>query len=228
MPIFSARLFEFCRELATHNDREWFTAHKSQFEEDVKQPLQQFVKALGPEFAKVAPAFVADPKPVGGSIFRIYRDTRFSADKTPYKTHAAAQFRHRLASRDVHAPGYYLHLEPGGCFMGAGLWRPDPKVLRQLRTAIASQPERWKRVVEEAAFTHRFKRDTESVKRIPAGFDANSPVAEDLKRLSHVCSAKYEEAEILQEDFLSRFVEDCRLSAKWMAYLCEALGLPTA
>ena len=100
----------------------------------------------GPHLKKISPHFIADPRPVGGSIFRIYRDIRFSKDKQPYKTHAAAQFRHE-AGKDVHAPGFYLHLAVGEVFAGFGIWRPDSSSLLKIRKAIINHPDQWKKVV---------------------------------------------------------------------------------
>ena len=116
-PHFGPELFDFLRELRENNDRDWFQANKERYEHDVKEPLLGFISDFGPRIAKISPHIRADPRPTGGSLFRIYRDVRFSKNKAPYKVHAAAQFRHKRG-KDVHAPGYYLHLEPGQVFAG--------------------------------------------------------------------------------------------------------------
>src|SRR5262245_55284310 len=121
---FGPEFFRFLKDLRTNNRREWFNANKDRYEDELKRPLIAFIAAFGGPLKKVAPSYTSDPRPVGGSMFRIYRDTRFSKDKTPYKTHASAHFQHVKAGKDVHAPGFYLHLEPGTVYMGAGLWRP--------------------------------------------------------------------------------------------------------
>src|SRR4051794_36073157 len=115
-PSFSPDLFAFLRELAANNDREWFAANKARYVAEVQEPALAFVEDVGMRLPQVSRHFVADTRTVGGSVFRIYRDTRFAKDKTPYKTHTGIQFRH-ARSRDVHAPGFYLHLEPGSVFM---------------------------------------------------------------------------------------------------------------
>src|SRR5688572_21278461 len=125
---FTPRLFQFLRELKANNDRSWFQANKGHYESDVKQPLLEFIADFGPPLREISEHFDADPGPVGGSLFRIYRDTRFSRDKTPYKTHAAAHFRHERG-KDVHAPGFYLHLEPDNVFAACGIWHPDSDTL---------------------------------------------------------------------------------------------------
>src|SRR3954453_20816279 len=106
---FGKAFFAFFRELAANNERAWFEANKPRFREDVQGGMSDFIAAMAPYLSKLSKDFVADPRPNGGSMFRIYRDVRFSKDKRPYKAHAACQFRHRFG-RDVHAPGFYVHL----------------------------------------------------------------------------------------------------------------------
>jgi len=121
MAYFDDETFAFLRELRTHNDRSWFTANKGRYEGSVKRPVLGFIEDAGPELHKLSKQLVADPRPVGGSMFRIYRDVRFSRDKSPYKTHVGVHFP--LGKGGV--PGYYLHLEPNGCFVAAGMWMPE-------------------------------------------------------------------------------------------------------
>src|SRR5580765_3671675 len=111
MSWFSPALFTFLRQLKSHNTREWFADNKERYQRDVEAPMLQFVGDVGPRLRKISPALVADPRRTGGSMFRIYRDTRFSGDKTPYKTAAAARFPHEEWKRSSSAPGLYLHLE---------------------------------------------------------------------------------------------------------------------
>src|SRR3954470_11458148 len=141
-PCFSPELFAFLRELATNNDREWFTAHKTRYVAEVQEPALAFIEDVGLRLPEVSRHLVADPRTVGGSMFRIHRDVRFSKDKSPYKTHVGIQFRHER-TRDVHAPGFYLHLAPDSVFLACGTWRPDRDTLQAIRTAIAARPERW-------------------------------------------------------------------------------------
>src|SRR5688572_4758258 len=117
---FTPATFRFLRELARHNERDWFNTNKARFVSDVQEPALQFIADFAPKLEKLSPHFVADPRPQGGSLFRIYRDTRFSKDKTPYKTHVAMRFNHE-AGPDVHAPGFYIHIEPGSSYAGVGL-----------------------------------------------------------------------------------------------------------
>ena len=108
-PCFQPDLFRFLDALRGNNNREWFQANKERYESDVKGPMLRFIGDFAPRLRQISPRFVADPRPNCGSLFRIYRDVRFSKDKTPYKTNAGAQFRHQ-AGKDAHAPGFYLHV----------------------------------------------------------------------------------------------------------------------
>ncbi|MCP4682850.1 MAG: TIGR02453 family protein, partial [Desulfobacterales bacterium] len=182
---FGSTFFEFLEDLQANNHKQWFNANKNRYIDEVRTPLQQFVLDFAPHLKKISPHFIADPRPIGGSIFRIYRDIRFSKDKTPYKTHAAAQFRHK-EGKDVHAPGFYLHLSPGEVFAGFGIWRPDSDALLNIRNTIASKPGEWKKVVQGKNFKSKCSMGGESLKRPPKGFDPDHPFIEDLKRKDFV------------------------------------------
>ena len=138
---FSSTTFAFLRDLAANNNREWFADNKDRYVDDVQEPALEFIDDFRLRLHAISPYFLADAKTVGGSLFRIHRDTRFAKDKTPYKSNSGVQFRHEMA-RDAHAPGFYLHIQPRECFIGVGLWRPETKVAYQIREAIADQPGR--------------------------------------------------------------------------------------
>ncbi len=139
-PYITPELFLFLRELRENNTREWFNDHKVRYEQHLKEPLLDLIADFAPLLSGISPHFRAIPKVSGGSLFRIYRDVRFSKNKSPYKTHASVHFRHEQA-KDVHAPGYYLHIEPDNVFLGLGLWRPENSILTKIRSAIATDPE---------------------------------------------------------------------------------------
>src|SRR5437667_5889851 len=172
---FSPEFCKFLKGLARNNDRVGFQKNKQHYERYVLAPSLRFIKDAGAELRAVSPYLVADPRPFGGSLFRIYRDIRFSKDKSPYKTNVAMEFWHRLGGKKSYT-GLYLHLAPGDSFAGAGIWHPDPPTLNRVRRAIVSRPEAWRRVKESG-----LKIEGESLKRPPAGFDSNHPFAEDLK-----------------------------------------------
>jgi uncharacterized protein (TIGR02453 family) len=214
-PSFSPQLFAFLRELKHHNEREWFNANKTRYEQEVKEPALAFIEDMGYRLPEVAPHLTADKR----SLFRIYRDTRFSKDKTPYKTTVGIHFKHERA-KDVHAPGFYLHLAPGEVFAGAGIWHPDMPTLTAIREAIVAQPDRWQEV------TAGIEVIGNALKRVPTGFDRDHPLAEDLKRKDFAAYAKLSEAEAIAPGFLDRYVHACEEASPLMRFLCGALGLP--
>ncbi len=217
---FSPTLFKFLRELKQHNDHEWFQANKDRFEAEVKGPVFGFIMAFAEPLGRINRHLLADPR-VGGSMFRINRDTRFSGKKEPYKTNVGAQFRHREASRDVHSPGFYLHLEPGACFASSGLWHPDPDSLRKVRERIVSHTRAWKTLRNGG-----IEVGGETLKRVPAGFDPAHPCAEDLKLKEFYTYTPLTEREVCAPDFLERFEGICRGNAPLAGFLAKALELP--
>lgn len=221
---FSPRLFAFLRQLENNNNREWFEANKERYLSDVRDPMLAFIDSFGRQLDGISSNFLADPRPVGGSMFRVYRDTRFSKDKDPYKTHAAAQFRH-VKGKDVHAPGFYLHLEPRAVFAGGGLWRPDAKTAHAIREAIAADPAGWKRAIGGRAFRNRCTFEGDSLKRAPRGFDPGHPLIGDLMRKDFIVMTRFTERQACSADFMSVFSRTCRTMAPFMRFLTEAIDL---
>jgi len=222
---FGPEFFEFLVELWANNNREWFRINNMRYESVVREPLLAFVSDFAVPLREISRYYVADPRPVGGSIFRVYRDTRFSRDKTPYKTHAAAHFRHE-ASRDAHAPGFYLHLEPGNVYGGAGIWQPDPESLRRVRDAIAANPVRWQGIVSDESLRTRGRFEGESLKRPPQGYDPNHPLIEDLKRKDFIYSTSFSEEDACAPGFIDLFSGACKAAAPYLEFLTTAIGLP--
>ncbi len=221
---FSPALFAFLRQLKKHNNREWFQANKARYEADVRDPMLRFIADFSVPLAKISRHFVADPRPLGGSLFRIYRDTRFSRDKSPYKTAAAAHFRHE-ACGEVHGPGFYFHLEPGDVAVGGGIWHPEADSLAKIRAAIAEHPDRWKRAISGKAFQATFELWGEKLLRPPKGFDPEHPFIEDLKRKDIVALAPFTEADACKPGFADRVAEVYRLAAPFMSFLTTAVGM---
>ena len=222
---FGLELFEFLAELNLNNNREWFQANKARYESDVRDPLLDFVAEFGERLGDISPHYVADPRPVGGSIFRIYRDVRFSRDKSPYKTAAAAHFRHEVG-REVHGPGFYLHLEPGEVFAGVGLWHPVSPTLGKIRDAIVANSARWQSIVNDKGFASQFEMDGESLSRPPKGYDPGHLLIEDLKREDFVASRAFSEEEACAPNFIDRYADACRVGGPFMEFLTTAAGLP--
>lgn len=221
---FGPELFAFLRALRAHNDRTWFAAHKERYEREVRGPALAFVADFAAPLARISAHMTADARPVGGSLFRLQRDTRFAKDKTPYKTHAGIQFRH-AAGRDAHAPCFYLHLEPGRVFGGAGVWHPDAAALAAVRHGIVNDPAGWKKATSGKAVREQCRFTGESLKRPPRGFAADHPLAEHLRRKDYLLVTDWTEKDALQPDFLARFASFCRITAPFNAFLADALGL---
>jgi uncharacterized protein (TIGR02453 family) len=223
-PYVTPRTFAFLKELAANNDRPWFEANKPRYLEEVRDPLLRFVADFAPRLAKISEHMLADPRPVGGSLFRIYRDTRFSRDKSPYKTAAGLSFRH-AAGRDVHGPVFYLHLEPGAVFAAAGLWHPPAGAVKQVRDAIVERPDAWRRATAGRRGA-ALDEDAGALKRPPRGYDPEHPLVDDLRRTSFTSSTSFTQRDACAPDFPARFAEACRAKAPLVAFLSGALGLP--
>ena len=221
--FFTPAFFDFFRELKRHNNRPWFEKNKSRYEREVRDPLVAFVAAAGPKLRKLSPHFVADPRPVGGSIFRIYRDIRFSKDKTPYKTAGAVHFPHE---RRESAPGFYVHLEPRGVYSGVGIWHPESPALAKIRDAIVSESGRWLKIRNGRAFKDALTFEGRQLKTVPRGYPKDHPLADDLKRTDFTAGHQYSEKEACSSDFLDRFISTCQAASPFTKFLTDALGLP--
>jgi uncharacterized protein (TIGR02453 family) len=221
---FTPELFKFLRDLKRNNRREWFEKHKPRYIEHVRDPMLRFIEDFAPHLAKLNPDLVADPRPNGGSLFRIHRDVRFSSDKRPYKTHVAARFSHRKG-KDVHVPGFYLSLGPGEVYLAGGLWRPDTATAHRVRTAIVAQAPRWTRIVSAKPFRATWSFEGESLSRPARGFDPNHPLVDDLKRKDFIIVAELTEKDACSPGFLKRYVTACRSAGEFVQFLTEAAGL---
>jgi uncharacterized protein (TIGR02453 family) len=224
-PSFSPGLFSYLRDLKRNNRREWFLDNKKRYEEVVRDLALRFIADFEPHLRKISPEFLAIPKAVGGSLFRIQRDVRFSKDKSPYKTHVGIRFLHRDA-KNVHAPIFYLHLEPRGSFAGLGVWHPEPSTLEQIRQAIVEDPGAYRKAAEGARFRKRFEVGGDSLRRPPRGYDPEHPLVEELKRKDFVASCPLDEKDIVRAGFDRRLAEIWRDGAAYVRYLCRALDVP--
>jgi uncharacterized protein (TIGR02453 family) len=223
-PWFTPALFSFLEELRLHNDRDWFERNRERYLRDVRDPMLRFIGDVGPVLRKLAPHLVADPRPVGGSLFRIHRDTRFSRDKTPYKTNAAASFRHG-AGRDVHGPGLYVSLAPGEVEVGGGVWHPEAEPLRLIRRSMVERTAAWRRALA-APGLDRLEWWGESLVRTPKGFPEDHPLAAWLRRKDLAAGVELGERDALASDFLDRCVEAWRPLLPAMKLMAGAVALP--
>ena len=216
--FFRPELFGFLRQLKRHNNRDWFAKNKPRYEEAVRDPALLFISSFAPHLHKLSPHFVADPRPTRGSLFRIYRDTRFASDKTPFKTHVGIHFSH-ASGKDAHAPVFYLHLEPDGCFAAAGVWHPDNSALTKIRTAIVAEPGQWAKV------RRKLELEGDGLKRPPRGFDPNHRFIEDIKLKDFVATVGLTEAQVCGTRFMREFAMACRTMLPLVEFTTTALGL---
>lgn len=223
---FPKDFFVFFRELKAHNERPWFEANKQRFRESVQAPMSAFIEAMAPGLKKVSKNFVADPRPVGGSMFRIYRDVRFAKDKRPYKENAGCHFRHASA-KDVHAPGFYMHFSADEVFHGGGMYMPEPPALAKIRDAILKKPQAWKALKADKTFMKTFGGlgDGPALARPPRGYDPGHPLIEDIKKKSffamHTSSVKAAQS----PDFADEVAKTFDAAAPLMKFLCDAQGV---
>ncbi|MCU0960327.1 MAG: DUF2461 domain-containing protein [Pirellulaceae bacterium] len=222
---FGPDVFRFLEELAAHNERSWFQDNKQRYEQVVLAPSLALIRAFQPHLERISPCFVASDRRLGGSLMRIYRDTRFSPDKTPYKTNIGIQFRHRFG-RDVHAPGFYLHIAPDECFLAVGVWRPDSPTLAAIRQAIVDRPGSWRRARDHAKFRAAYTLEGDVLRRAPRGFPADHPLIEDLKRTDFVGVSALSRKAVLSKQLLDRVAVTFAASRPFMRFLCQALTLP--
>ena len=225
---FTPALFAFLRELEANNEKTWWDTNKDRYQTVVRDPALDFITDFGGRLTKISPYFVADARATGGSLMRPYRDTRFSNDKTPYKTNVGIQFRHE-AGKDIHAPGYYVHLEAGACFAGVGLWHPETDVARTLRLAINNQPDEWAAAtkVEEFAKTWTLDQDDdEMLKRVPPDLDPGHPYADDLRMKSFIAGANLTQKQVTDAEFDEDLAGMFTRASRFTRFLCDALELP--
>ena len=217
---FTPDVFRFLEELRANNNRDWFAANKTRFERDVRDPILRFIGDIGPRLQKISPRFVADPRPNGGSLFRIYRDTRFARDKSPYKTHLGAHFFHDSAKKAPSVPGFYLHIAPGESFVAAGIWHPEPAALTRVRDAIVANAPEWKALQKT-----KLPIEGGALKRPPRGYAPDHPHVELLKRTDFVTSVRLSEKEMCAAEFPMTFAAHCRTMAPLVKFVTRALGL---
>ena len=221
---FRPALFAFLRDLAANNNRDWFEANRSRYEQHLLHPAQQFITEFAPRLRRISRHFNADPRPGKGTLFRIYRDVRFSKDKSPYKSWVGIQFRHHSA-KDAHAPGFYMHLEPGNIMAGAGIWHPDTKTANRIRDAIVENSAGWTRASRGKKFAERFAMGGDGLKRPPRGYDPEHPLIDDLKRKDFFGLAKLTQKAATSPGFLDEYEQLCRRGGPLMKFLCRAVGV---
>ncbi|HSM30097.1 MAG TPA: DUF2461 domain-containing protein [Woeseiaceae bacterium] len=222
---FEKASIDFLAQLAANNNREWFNENKARYEQHVLDVALRFIQSMQDPLAQLAPKFTAIPQRAGGSLMRVYRDTRFSHNKQPYKTNVGIQFRHQQA-KDVHSPGYYVHVDPERVFIGVGMWRPDPDALRAIRERIVAKPAEWKGVLRDVKFRRHFDLGGESLSRAPRGFDKDHELIKDIKRKSFIAVRDLDVADCLNPQFQRKVEASFAAATPFMQFLCKAVGVP--
>ena len=221
---FSPKLLKFLHDLTNNNNRDWFQANKSRYEESLLEPALQFIAAMEAPIKRISPHFDAVAKKSGGSLMRIYRDIRFSKDKRPYKTNVGIHFSHNVG-KNIHAPGFYFHVDVEQVFLAIGIWHPDNKTLGKIRNQIDENQTQWKKARDNKTFRGKFELSGESLKRPPRGYDPEHPMINDLKRKDHVGVCVLPHTAITKSTVVKDVGATFRKSKPYMAFLCNAVGL---
>jgi uncharacterized protein (TIGR02453 family) len=222
---FSRDLLRFLAQLRSHNNRAWFERNRARYERVYREAFASFIESFAPRLGKLSPHFVADPRPTGGSVMRIYRDTRFSKDKAPYRTYTVVHFAHKDAGEGS-APGFFLYVASDEISGGGGIWHPEPPVANRIRSAIAEDPASWVAATSSHAFQERFELTGESLKRPPPGFRKDHPQIAELMRKDFVASTPVPRARFVSAGFPAYYEEICRELSPMMEFLSDAVGLP--
>ena len=221
---FSPKLLKFLNELTNNNNREWFLANKARYEEFLLEPALHFIEAMEAPIKKISPHFDVIAKKSGGSLMRIYRDIRFSKDKRPYKTNLGIHFSHNVG-KNIHAPGFYFHVDVDQVFLAVGIWHPDSKTLGKIRTSIDENSAQWKKSRDNKTFCSQFELSGESLKRPPKGYDSDHALIDDLKRKDHVAVCRLPHTDITKKTVVKDVAGIFRKSKAYLSFLCHAVGL---
>ncbi|EMI52144.1 DUF2461 domain-containing protein [Rhodopirellula sallentina] len=221
----SKELFEFLDDLTRNNDREWFAENKDRYESVLREPVLELITQLEKPLRRSAPMLKAIAKRSGGSLMRIYRDTRFSKDKTPYKTNVGISLRHQ-ADGNIHAPGAYIHLADDECFVALGCWRPQRETLAAIRRAIDEDPKAWHRARDQRKFQQSYQLAGESLKTAPRDYPKDHPEIVDLRRIDFIAVSPLTPHDFTQPDIVPRIVGLIRDGKPLMRFLCDAIDVP--
>lgn len=211
---FGPGLFAFLNDLAANNDRAWFAANRARYTREVDLPLRQFVADAGIRLGELSPSYTE------ASPFRIYRDTRFARDKTPFNPRAAAVFSHESKGKEHGVPGFYVHLAPGHRVGGGGMHQPDPATLGRVRDRIVARPGDWEAVIASGA-----RIEGDALKRPPAGYDPDHRFIDDLKRKNFYSMTAFTEEQVCAPEFIETYLDACRSAAPLVRFLTRALDL---
>jgi uncharacterized protein (TIGR02453 family) len=222
---FTEESLKFLARMEKNNNRDWFQQHKQEYEDLVRSPALDFIADMGDTIESLSSHFLAIPKKVGGSMMRPYRDVRFSRDKRPLKTNVGIQFRH-FQAKDVHAPGFYLHIEPNNCFAAAGMWHPEAAPLAAIRQAISERPEQWRKASRGKTFARTFELSGDTLRNPPRGYRKDHPLIDDLKRKDFIAFVPLDEERVVTNMLKTDVARCFRTAVPFMQFLCKALEIP--
>jgi uncharacterized protein (TIGR02453 family) len=233
VPYFAPRAISLLRGLARHNNKEWFEAHREDYESALRAPMVALVEEMDVRLATIAPEIVGTPK---RSMFRIHRDVRFSKDKRPYKTHAACWFYHRDAGHQVGTDaahggaGFYFHLSPDEAFCGGGVWMPPRPALNKLREALDEDHESFEAIVKAPTFKRRFgAMETEAkLTRMPRGFADTHPAADWLRYQSFTAGQALTMAQVQSSKLPETLAKSFAAMTPLVRWLNRAMGFREA
>ena len=226
---FTPAALRFFKQLAANNNKQWFEAHRADYENEVREPMRDLVEELDVKFASFAPEIGGDPK---RSMFRINRDIRFSKDKSPYKTNAGCWFHHRSASRNVGSEaaegsaGFYFHLQPGKSFLGGGIWMPPRPQLNKLRAAIAEKPQEFIRMTTSLPKRFGGLDDEHALKRMPRGYAEDHPAAKWLRYQSFVSGRSLTDAQVTSAKLPNLLAREYEALLPLVRWVNGSFGLP--
>lgn len=222
----------FLRQLRRHNEREWFEAHRTEYEQLLRNPMREFLEEFDVLLAGTLPEIVADAK---RSMFRIHRDVRFSRDKSPYKTHASCWAYHHDAGRGVGSvahggAGIYVHLEPGASMIAAGIWMPPKPALDLIRERLLEHHRAFAAIIKAAPLARRFGPLSEEAMlvRTPRGVDPAHPAAGWLRYKSFTVSRPVDDAVMTSPALLKELARDLAILGPMVRWLNDALGFAPA
>lgn len=218
-------LFTFLVDLSLNNNRDWFAKNKTRYLYNVVEPVMELIESVGEFLPKISKNFIADTRRNGGSMFRIYRDMRFTKEKEPYKTHVGCLFRH-INGKDVHTPGFYIHIEPKNIFIGGGIWKPPNVVLGKIRESIFKNPNLWEKIISDKKFIDYFPSGIQgdSLKRAPLGFDKDFQFFNDLKKKSFFVGKSLTQADAQSPIFIKKIQDIFFASKCFIEFITKAVG----
>jgi uncharacterized protein (TIGR02453 family) len=222
---FQRSLTQFLEDLAFNNNRDWFNANRDRYQTDVVRPVLSFIQAIKPHLMEISPHLMVEAKKSGGSLFRIYRDTRFSKDKTPYKTHVGIRFPHREFKQRT-GPGLYMHIESEEVFLAAGVWHPESSALTRIRAKIDQDPEAWIQSRDDRKFKKLFRLAGDSLKTAPRGYPKDHPLIEDLRRKDFIGVHELSVSALFKDNLPAEIGRSYGATRPLLYFLAEALEVP--